>query len=112
MRVYYADIEYDRASKKEVFMQTTPSITVDALRLEVIMREKGFSMRSLSRKMSCHIATLYRIKETGHVSFGTLEEMCAALECHPFDLLVARGYPPVRLPRMGESLFLPNGDRT
>lgn len=87
------------------------SIKVDRIRLDAVMLDRGLTNVSLSQKMECYIGTIQRIKLTGNISLDTLEVMCAVLECHPFDLLVCKGYPEVRLPRMGESLFLKNGQR-
>jgi DNA-binding Xre family transcriptional regulator len=43
--------------------------------------------------MEMHYNGVLRIKTTGGTNLGTLEKMCNVLSCHPFDLLVAQGYP-------------------
>lgn len=68
-------------------------VRVDAERLKAVMRERKMSAVALAEKMQMHANGIQRIKSTGSTNLGTLEKMCNILNCHPFDLLVAEGYP-------------------
>ena len=68
-------------------------IRVDAQRLEAMLRERQMTLTILAEKMEMHYNGVLRIKNTGSTNLGTLAAMCNALDCHPFDLLVAEGYP-------------------
>jgi DNA-binding Xre family transcriptional regulator len=69
------------------------AVRVDANRLEAVLRLRKMSMNGLAEKLGMHPNSILRIKTTGGTNLGTLSELCNALECHPFDLLVAQGYP-------------------
>ena len=68
-------------------------VRVDAERLEAMMKERKMSVVALAEKMDMHTNGIQRIKSTGSTNLGTLEKLCNVLNCHPFDLLVAEGYP-------------------
>lgn len=69
------------------------SIRVDRVRLEKMMEDRGFTNATLAEAMGVHINTVRQIKTVQSTSFSGLEELCAVLNCHPFDLIVAEGYP-------------------
>jgi len=69
------------------------NIRVDGSRLEAVMRARGLTLGALAEKMDMHYNGVLRIKTTGSTNLGTLEKLCNVLVCHPFDLLVAEGYP-------------------
>jgi DNA-binding Xre family transcriptional regulator len=68
-------------------------IRVDSQRLEEILKKRSLTLGMLAEMMEMHYNGVLRIKVMGTTNLGTLEKMCNALECHPFDLLVAKGYP-------------------
>lgn len=57
------------------------------------MKKNNLSISSLAARMSMHYNGVLRIKRTQSTSIDGLEKLCNALECHPFDLIVAEGYP-------------------
>ena len=69
------------------------AIRVDANRLEAMLRLRNMTLSTLAAQMEMHYNGILRIKTTGGTNLGTLEKMCNVLACHPFDLLVAQGYP-------------------
>jgi DNA-binding Xre family transcriptional regulator len=69
------------------------TIKVDAQRLEEMLRMRKLTLSVLAEKIDMHYSGVLRIKNTGSTNLGTLEKICNALDCHPFDLLVAVGYP-------------------
>lgn len=69
------------------------SIRVDRVRLEKMMEKRGFNNATLAAAMGWHYNTVLQVKETESTSFSGLTKLCAVLECHPFDLIVAEGYP-------------------
>ena len=68
-------------------------IKVDRKRLEAMMALRGMSNEDLAKSMGMHYNGVLRIKTVQRTSFEGLEGLCAALHCHPFDLIVAEGYP-------------------
>ncbi len=68
-------------------------IRVDRRRLEAVMALRGMNGTELSEAMGMHYNTVLRIKTVETTSFDGLETLCGALRCHPFDLIVAEGYP-------------------
>ena len=69
------------------------NVRVDAERLEEMLKRRKMSMNALADKLDMHPNSILRIKTTGGTNMGTLGKLCNVLECHPFDLLVAVGYP-------------------
>lgn len=69
------------------------TIKVDRERLEAVMRERRLTNVALAERMDMHYNGVQRIKREESTSIDGLERLCNALECHPFDLLVAVGYP-------------------
>lgn len=68
-------------------------IRVDRRRLETLMELKGFDNESLAKAMGKHYNSIIRLKQEQSTTFANLEILCDVLECHPFDLIVAAGYP-------------------
>lgn len=70
------------------------TVRVDGRRFDVLLLKKGMTIKEVAERMDVHYNTVLRIKTGGTTNMGTLQALCNALECHPFDLLVAEGYPP------------------
>jgi DNA-binding Xre family transcriptional regulator len=68
-------------------------VRVDRQRLEALMALRGVSNESLADSIGKHYNSILRIKQEQSTTFDTLELLCDRLECHPFDLIVAEGYP-------------------
>jgi len=68
-------------------------IRIDKRRLETLMQMRGFDNESLAAKMGKHYNSILRLKQEQSTTLANLEVLCEALHCHPFDLLVAEGYP-------------------
>lgn len=66
---------------------------IDRERLEEMMKIRGISIRQLAEDAGMHYNAIVRIKREQSTSFAGLEAICDALDCHPFDLIVAEGYP-------------------
>lgn len=69
------------------------SFRVDRMRLEEVMRVRGFTTTTLAEKMGMHYNGVLRIKQTQSTSMDGIKALCLALNCHPFDLVVAEGFP-------------------
>lgn len=68
-------------------------IRVDRTRLEQVMAAKGFTNKTLADALDKHYNSVLRLKQEQSLPFNELEKLCAVLNCHPFDLIVAEGYP-------------------
>ena len=68
-------------------------IRVDTNRLETLMEMRGYTSVELAERVDMHPNGILKIKREQSTTFATLEKLCRALECHPFDLIVAEGYP-------------------
>lgn len=68
-------------------------VRVDGNRLQATIDRRNMTLKALAEKMNMHYNSILHIKRTGATNLGTLTQMCNVLECHPFDLLVAEGYP-------------------
>jgi DNA-binding Xre family transcriptional regulator len=68
-------------------------IRVDRNRLNVIMQDRGITNVELARRMKVHKNAIVRIKKEQSTSLSGLTDLCAALNCHPFDLMIAEGFP-------------------
>lgn len=68
-------------------------VRVDEKRFEVMLLKRGLTIKDVADRMGMHYNSVLRIKTMGSTNLGTLEQLCNVLECHPFDLLVAQGYP-------------------
>ena len=70
-----------------------PRVRVDRGRLELIMRCRGYTNGLLADKLGKHYNSVTRLKRTQSIPLAELGQLCDVLGCHPFDLLVAEGYP-------------------
>lgn len=68
-------------------------VRIDRNRLELIMRERGFTNVSLAERLNKHYNSIQRLKKVQSMPLAELGELCDALQCHPFDLIVAEGFP-------------------
>lgn len=68
-------------------------VRIDRDRLETLMRLRGLGIADLAVRMDMHYNSVLRIRNEESTSMKGLEKLCNALECHPFDLIVAQGYP-------------------
>ena len=68
-------------------------VRVDKRRLGALMELRGIDNKTLAAMLDTHYNTILRIKEEQSTTLARLEQLCDALECHPFDLLVAEGFP-------------------
>jgi DNA-binding Xre family transcriptional regulator len=68
-------------------------IRIDRQRLETLMNLRGFDNESLAKAMGKHYNSVLRLKQEQSTTFSNLEKLCEVLQCHPFDLIVAEGFP-------------------
>lgn len=68
-------------------------VYVDPARLEYFMDREGVDFFELARRIDMHYNGALRIKLRRVTSFKGLSKVSHALNCHPFDLLVAQGFP-------------------
>lgn len=77
-------------------------IRVDAKRLGALMTLRGMNEHDLARRIGIHYNGVKRIQREQSTSLAGLEKLCLALNCHPFDLIVAEGFPePFSVPQAG-----------
>lgn len=69
-------------------------IRIDKDRLAVIMQDRKLTNIELARRMDVHPNAIVRIKSEESTSLNGLSKLCAALGCHPFDLMRVEGFPP------------------
>lgn len=74
-------------------MRLEKTLRIDGDRLDAVMRLRGYDAESLAGKIDKHPNTVYRVLREHTTALATVGVICAALDCHPFDLLVAEGYP-------------------
>lgn len=83
----------------EIENQTTEQSTssakiwVDRGRINIIMQDRGISNVDLAERMGVHRNAIVRIKREQSTSLDGLEKLCKALNCHPFDIVMAEGFP-------------------
>lgn len=68
-------------------------IRIDKRRLETIMEMRGLDNESLAAAMGKHYNSIIRLKQEQSTTLSNLEKLCQVLRCHPFDLIVAEGFP-------------------
>jgi DNA-binding Xre family transcriptional regulator len=68
-------------------------VRVDRNRLEILMRERGFTNVGLAERLGKHYNSIQRLKKVQSMPLTELGELCDVLACHPFDLIVAEGFP-------------------
>lgn len=69
------------------------SVRIDRERLEIVMRKRGMTNVALADGLGKHYNSITRLKKAQSMPLSELGELCRVLECHPFDLLVAEGFP-------------------
>ncbi|MFS2556945.1 helix-turn-helix domain-containing protein [Bacteroides thetaiotaomicron] len=59
------------------------------IKLDVVLRHKGMTLKELSEKTGLTISNLSNIKNNriACIRFSTLEKLCKVLNCQPYDLL-------------------------
>lgn len=72
---------------------TAPNVRVDRVRLQQIMNLRGFTNTSLAEAMDKHYNSILRLKREQSLPISEMGRLCAVLHCHPFDLIVAEGFP-------------------
>lgn len=78
---------------KQVESEIVQDIRVDRVRLEKLMDMRGFTNTSLAEALGKHYNSILRLKQEQSLPFSELTRLCSVLDCHPFDLIVAEGYP-------------------
>jgi len=68
-------------------------IRVDRKRIDALMELRGIDAHQLAAKMNMHYNGVQKIRKEESTSLAGLKKLCDALGCHPFDVLVAEGYP-------------------
>ncbi len=68
-------------------------VRVDRVRLEKMMESRGFTNTTLAEALGKHYNSVLRLKEAQSLPFSELTNLCVVLNCHPFDLIVAEGFP-------------------
>jgi DNA-binding Xre family transcriptional regulator len=68
-------------------------IRIDRQRLEALMEMRGLDNEALAAAMGKHYNSIIRLKQEQSTTLSNLEKLCLVLRCHPFDLLVAEGFP-------------------
>lgn len=74
-------------------MNQNAQLRIDRVRLETLMSMRGETNKSLAEKTGKHPNSIVRLKREQSMGLSELSELCVALNCHPFDLLVAEGFP-------------------
>jgi len=68
-------------------------VRVDKKRLEEIMKLRGLTNQELANRWGKHSNSVIRLKQEQSTTVDALTSLCKALDCHPFDLIVAEGFP-------------------
>ena len=68
-------------------------LRVDRQRLEAMMALRGFTNETLADAVGRHCSSIVRLKYFQSTTLSHVETLCETLHCHPFDLLVAEGFP-------------------
>lgn len=90
-------------------MQNTPKrikLRVDRHRLQAMMAIRGFTNETLADAIGRHYNSILRLKQEQSTTFNHLESLCETLHCHPFDLIVAEGFPDPFLGHPGKPLVV------
>lgn len=82
------DVEVEDSSSNE-----SANVWVDPARLEYFMDREGIDLSELAERMGIHYNGALRIRSKKTTSLNGLSRLSKALNCHPFDLLVAEGFP-------------------
>lgn len=78
-----------------------PTFRIDAKRLGTMLELRGINESDLARMIGMHPNGVRRIMRLQSTSFETVNAVSAALDCSPFDLLVAEGHPDPFSARLG-----------
>lgn len=59
------------------------------IKLDVVLRHKGMTLKELSEKTGLTISNLSNIKNNriASIRFSWIEKLCKVLSCQPYDLL-------------------------
>ena len=68
-------------------------LRIDRQRLETMMAMRGYTNDTLANAVGRHYNSIVRLKQEQSTTLSNLESLCETLRCHPFDLLVAEGFP-------------------
>ena len=68
-------------------------LRVDRQHVEAVMALRGFTNETLAAALGKHYNSIIRLKQEQSTTLPTLELLCEKLNCHPFDLIVAEGFP-------------------
>ncbi len=68
-------------------------VRIDSVRLEHIMHLRGYTNKRLAEETGKHYNTITRMKKVQSTKLSEIAELCDVLQCHPFDLIVAEGFP-------------------
>lgn len=71
----------------------TTDVRIDRDRLDILMKMRGFTNETLAEAMGKHYNSIIRLRQEQSTTLANLDKLCQVLRCHPFDLLVAEGYP-------------------
>lgn len=74
-------------------MEENHSLRLDRQRLEALMEMRGVSGASLARSIGVGAGTIQKIKSREATTLGRIAQLSRVLNCSPFDLLVAEGFP-------------------
>jgi len=81
------------APAEEMEQEGQSRVRIDRQRLELVMSERGFTNVALAERLGKHPNSIQRLKRVQSMPLAALGELCEVLQCHPFDLLVAEGFP-------------------
>lgn len=81
------------APAEEMEQEGQSRVRIDRQRLELVMSERGFTNVALAERLGKHPNSIQRLKRVQSMPLAELGELCEVLQCHPFDLLVAEGFP-------------------
>lgn len=69
------------------------SLKLGRERLAVVMKSRGINGVQLAGMLGVHPETIQKIKSREATTLKRIEEISKALDCSPFDLLEAEGFP-------------------
>jgi len=74
-------------------IQQPQTVVIDRSRVEILMQKAGFeTYGELAVASKIHSNTLVRILQGGGWQSKSLQTLAKTLMCHPFDMLVAKGF--------------------
>ena len=81
-------------------------LRIDRQRLETMMALRGYTNETLALAVGRHYSSIVRLKQEQSTTFNHLKSLCKTLHCHPFDLIVAEGFPDPCLGYPGKPLVV------